>query len=156
MQKYVDETLMTSATITNNVIYNNAVSPNGLYVSGGLMDKEQLLKRADELLKFVLDGLESGKELASEQAPLLVKEVITWGIVEHAIYLVIGAFFMGLCLGLARLAYKKCDADEPIFLIPLCVSVIGFIMVCSNTLTIAKAYFAPRLYLLEQLRSLLH
>jgi hypothetical protein len=34
--------------------------------------------------------------------------------------------------------------------------IVTTILVCTNLFVVAKAYFAPRLYLLEQLRSLLH
>ena len=54
------------------------------------MDKVDLLKRADELLAFIIDGLQQGKELAEREAPLVVREVIQWGIVEHAILAGVG------------------------------------------------------------------
>ena len=61
------------------------------------MDKVDLLKRADELLAFIIEGLQQGKELAEREAPLVVREVIQWGIVEHAILAGVG--LLGLLFG---------------------------------------------------------
>lgn len=121
------------------------------------MDKEQLLKRADELLKFALDGLEAGKEFAMEQAPLVVQEVVKWGIIEHTLWIVIGLGVTFTMVVLLRKSLKFMPVEEgPLFLLPTIGLVVSVIIVCVNMFVVAKAYFAPRLYLLEQLRSLLH
>lgn len=132
------------------------------------MDKVDLLKRADELLAFIIDGLQQGKELAEREAPLVVREVIQWGIVEHAILAGVG--LLGLLFGSwlflwGRQQYyreqKKStsyDAGEG-YQITMFFSAIGIgvtvLITVINAVIMAKAIVAPRLYLLGELKQLL-
>ena len=132
------------------------------------MDKVDLLKRADELLAFIIDGLQQGKELAEREVPLVVREVIQWGIVEHAILAGVG--LLGLLFGSwlflwSRQQYgkekkeaKTYNAGEG-YQITMFFSAIGiivtFLITVVNTIIMAKAIVAPRLYLLGELKQLL-
>lgn len=121
------------------------------------MEKEQLLKHADELLAFVLQGLEQGKDFVAEQMPLLIQEVIKWGIAEHTIYVVtylMIVIFTGLVL---RVAWRNKNEDwtPPLFVFGGMFHFAAWIAVIINAVTITKAIVAPRLYLLDQLRTLL-
>ena len=132
------------------------------------MDKVDLLKRADELLAFIIDGLQQGKELAEREAPLVVREVIQWGIVEHAILAGVG--LLGLLFGswlflwsrqqyyLEQKKSTSYGAGEgyqiTMFLSAIGIGVTALITVI-NAVIMAKAIVAPRLYLLGELKQLL-
>mgnify|MGYP007100171410 CR=1 FL=1 len=116
------------------------------------MDKLELLKRADDLLKFILTGLEQGKEFAVEQAPLVVKEVITWGIVSSAIGVAIGCGLLIFAVVALRICVKQSNENW---------GFAAFMTGLPGTLTtlfflpiMLKAIYAPRLYLLDQLKEL--
>ena len=132
------------------------------------MDKGDLLKRADELLAFIIDGLQQGKELAEREAPLVVREVIQWGIVEHAILAGVG--LLGLLFGswlflwsrqqyyLEQKKSASYGAGEG-YQITMFFSAIGIgvtlLITVINAVIMAKAIVAPRLYLLGELKQLL-
>lgn len=128
------------------------------------MDKVDLLKRADDLLKFIIDGLEQGKELAEREAPLLVREVVTWGIVEHVLY----ATFALAAFVTAVVVFRWCrrEATKPdrsyeddAYEIEMILSVIAMVptalITAINVVIATKAAVAPRLYLLSELKQLL-
>lgn len=132
------------------------------------MDKVDLLKRADELLAFIIEGLQQGKELAEREAPLVVREVIQWGIVEHAILAGVG--LLGLLFGswlflwsrqqyyLEQKKSTSYGAGEG-YQITMFFSAIGIgmtvLITVINAVIMAKAIVAPRLYLLGELKQLL-
>lgn len=132
------------------------------------MDKVDLLKRADELLAFIIEGLQQGKELAEREAPLVVREVIQWGIVEHAILAGVG--LLGLLFGswlflwsrqqyyLQQKKNASYGAGEG-YQITMFFSAIGIgvtlLITVINAVIMAKAIVAPRLYLLGELKQLL-
>ena len=132
------------------------------------MDKGDLLKRADDLLKFIIDGLEAGRDLAEREAPLVVREVIQWGVVEHAILAGVGLlgliFAIWLFLWSRQQYYKEeqtsqaYDAGEG-YKITMFFTAIGIgvtvIVTVVNAVVMAKALVAPRLYLLGELKQLL-
>ena len=128
------------------------------------MDKVDLLKRADDLLKFIIDGLEQGKELAEREAPLLVREVVTWGIVEHVLY----ATFALAAFVTAVVVFRWCrreaakqdrsygdDASEVGMILSIIAMLPTALMVVVNVVIATKAAVAPRLYLLGELKQLL-
>lgn len=133
------------------------------------MDKVDLLKRADELLAFIIDGLQQGKELAEREAPLVVREVIQWGIVEHAILAGVG--LLGLLFGSwlflwSRQQWQAVQKDAKAhygdgegYQITMFFSAIGIgvtvLITVINAVIMAKAIVAPRLYLLGELKQLL-
>ena len=132
------------------------------------MDKGDLLKRADELLAFIIEGLQQGKELAEREAPLVVREVIQWGIVEHAILAGVG--LLGLLFGSwlflwSRQQYYLEQKKSTLYgagegyQITMFFSAIGIwvtvLITVINAVIMAKAIVAPRLYLLGELKQLL-
>ncbi len=128
------------------------------------MDKVDLLKRADDLLKFIIDGLEQGKELAEREAPLLVREVVTWGIVEHVLYAVFALMAFAVAVWVFRWCRREivkhgssyCDDGYDVGVILAAIAMIPTaLMVVVNVVIATKAAVAPRLYLLGELKQLL-
>lgn len=128
------------------------------------MDKVDLLKRADDLLRFIVDGLEQGKELAEREAPLLVREVVTWGIIEHVLY----ATFALAAFVAAAVVFRLCrremakqewsygdNAHEVGMILSLIAMMPAALITVANVVIATKAAVAPRLYLLGELKQLL-
>lgn len=112
-------------------------------------------------IAVALEYIETAESFVVEQAPLLVQEVLTYGLVEACISAFITtalAFLFGFGgYRLAKYAMKE-RCEEGAFFAGL--SGGGMVIGCTvstftDFFTIAKIIFAPRLYLLEKLQSLL-
>lgn len=117
--------------------------------------------------------VEATENLAAEQAPLLVKEIVYWGIAEPGFGVGLALIFM-LCLP-ATLFYlsrsktlpegKRCmsaafDDQGSGFDIAFSIiggivlPIIGFIIFCTNIMSFLKPIVAPRVFLIEYFRQL--
>ena len=122
---------------------------------------EELTGKIGEHLDEIMSWVEQGKEFVSEQAPLVVDEIIRWGVVKN-VGLSVVFLVMVLCATLylreAHRLFKKDDEDEftvcgAIFSVVLVVvGVIGSIAAIEK---LAFVLTAPRLYVLEQLGDLI-
>lgn len=111
----------------------------------------------DELktrLTKYLDSLEAagrkGADFVAEQAPETIRQMLTWGIVEHAFYAVIFA----ACAAALYWFAKQCGKEKcPDLAVLGCVSLLGSIGccagVCVNIFTMLKIWVAPNIYLIE-------
>ena len=110
----------------------------------------------NQFLSEMLDGVKQAGAFVSEQLPLVLQEYITWGIVSSAVYLVIPTTFFIFSKRVWKWAIKEAD-DSQGFSVAVAVvpSVIAVIMFIYNLLDIAKAIFAPRVYLIDELSKLL-
>ena len=123
--------------------------------------KDELIKNVAELVAFMQSGMQSGVEFAQEQAPLLVQEMLMYGAVSTGLYIVWWTSVILFTLLNLRKWVNVASSDydfkvESVYLIVGAVfSVIGvvsLVVLIPNALAIA---FAPRLYILEQLKGLL-
>ena len=123
--------------------------------------KDELIKNVAELVAFMQSGMQSGVEFAQEQAPLLVQEMLMYGAVSTGLYIVWWTSVILFTLLNLRKWVNVASSDydfkvESVYLIVGAVfSVIGVVslfVLIPEALTIA---FAPRLYILEQLKGLL-
>lgn len=134
-------------------------------------------KASDELLRFILDKakLYSGKvedtlgkgiDLAEKEAPETVRQYLVWGMWKNALMfafpLVSFVVFSILCvIGMNK---SKGKWQNP-GIVNICTIVCGFLAVIFFSFTlinidclfnIVQIHLAPRIYILEQLRDLLH
>lgn len=113
------------------------------------------------------------EDLAAEQAPLLVKEIIYWGIAQPAFGVGLGLFFLLFlpitvfltsrsktlpegkkCMG-AALADKGCGFDAVRAVVGgILLPVLGFVIFCANIMSFLKPIVAPRVFLIEYFRAL--
>ncbi len=114
-------------------------------------------QRINAILDYVGDTGKQIVDFSAEQIPLLVKEVITWGIVEHMFYAtacLITVIFLLLAIRFFMNKFRQNISGDPfgwgmgIFLLSVlsCGACVG---ITSNVTLAAKAYFAPRLYLID-------
>lgn len=118
----------------------------------------------DELAvaKEILTWLRDSKEFALEQAPLLAREVLNWGIASHLFWFVISITLAITFVFITRLFYRNYQNAE-VFdrdgaALGMFLSGIVYAVFTSTTLynlaRLIQIWVAPRLYLLEQLRHL--
>jgi hypothetical protein len=123
------------------------------------VEKSEVLKQADQALQFVLETAQQSKEFVVEQAPLIVNEIITWGIVENSVCVVFWAAVTYVATRLLRWGHKR-EWDDALEVVGgglgggamLLAGIIGTV---SSFLTVLQAIFAPRLFILHELQRLL-
>jgi len=122
---------------------------------------EELTGKIGEHLDEIMSWVEQGKEFVSEQAPLVVDEIIRWGVVKN-VGLSVVFLVMVLCATLylcrAHRIFKEGKDDEIVFFGSIISLVLGAVGVFGSIAAIEKLAFvltAPRLYVLEQLGDLI-
>ena len=123
--------------------------------------EEQLKELTTAGLSKALEYIETAEGFVVEQAPLLVQEILAFGMAEACIT---AAILLILASGLGYGTYRLVKAaiadtaNEAAFLIGLLGGGASFgctLGLFSEVFTIAKITFAPRLYLLQELKALL-
>jgi hypothetical protein len=115
-------------------------------------------------IETILGYVQSTAELVKEQAPLVVQELIRWGIVWGVLSVILSAALFALCCFALPRGYrlaKECpdySGDEPVGVGIVCASaLLGVASVCEFIHAIRDvmlAVFAPRLFVIEYLRGL--
>lgn len=134
------------------------------------MDK-QLMENLTDSMDIVNGWIEAGADFTSEQAPLVIQEIVTWGIVDGLIWAFVWAFLIvliqGACWHFRTILKKWIKMDDSAnnkencevgILVTWIVHYLAFsfmIGVLFNLYHSLYVYFAPRLYVLETLADLL-
>ena len=123
-----------------------------------------IIPQIEQLSEKVLVYLESGVDLAAEQAPQLITEILSWSVFDGLFWagfamvlLVIVGVVVKKLWGIAE--GRKYDSDEMKFLafaVGLVGSAVGGIIFCSNFFYAIKAIVAPRLLLIEYFSNLVN
>lgn len=122
--------------------------------------KEELLKSANEVVQFVQAGLQQGADFASEQAPLVVQEILRYGLVTNWLYLLFWVSVIVCTLRNVktwiRHVENSCDFElEYVYISAgIVLSLIGAISITCLLPQALLVTFAPRLYLLEYIKAL--
>ncbi len=127
------------------------------------MDSEQWARHGEEVMQW----LREAAGVAQEQAPLVVQELLRWGLIYNVTCGIVGSLLVvALAVVVARLfragwaTVKKHGVDEAgleycggaLFAI-LCTVI--FCITVERWLLVAQVLFAPRVYLLERIAGLL-
>ena len=125
--------------------------------------QKKLLESVDEVKQW----LETGKDFVLEQAPLVVQEVLAWGVASATFFVILNLvlFLLGLCL--TRMLYLKMwffekniedSGPEVIFIFVgnIVALLVPFINICIYTYQLTYISYAPRLYILQQISKLLN
>lgn len=117
----------------------------------------------DKLIEYsdkIVEALKSGIDFASEQAPLLIQELLTYYTIYHSIWAIFGFIFLCIIIYIGYKIFKVegFDVDEPddwgILLFLALVSILPTAIFTVNLMNVIQITVAPRLYLLEKLTSL--
>lgn len=130
--------------------------------------EEQILQSLSAILAYV----EQGAAFAAEQAPLVVQEIIAWGIYGNAISLVLYATLMVVCgryaihgIGYAVKDAKKSYSEQSeglqvFYAITGGISTLGVpifgVLAIESAFHLAKVLVAPRLYVIQYLGSVIN
>lgn len=112
----------------------------------------------DEMKKQLAEYARNFGELAKEQVPLVVRDVINAGIAQHACLAVGMAIAIGLIIYFAPKLYAKAvDSSDDvaptmIAVFAPCAGVGGLIGLLVNIYWLLVAIYAPRAYLLDWIK----
>lgn len=116
----------------------------------------QLQQQLADYLKLILETIKTGSTFVAGQVPLVVQEKITYGRAEETITLVI-------LIVLVYLSYRTVrwgmDQNDEMSVVACVVGGIGILLFTVLALIeldfVLKVWFAPRLYIIEWIVSLL-
>ena len=124
---------------------------------------EQLQQLAAQGFGTALQYLQATEVFVAEQTPLLVQEVLMFGLAKAILFTSIWVVLLLMIIVLAWYLCKKFYVDdgdgELIVFILFLGSIPAFCLfagACNQILTICKIVFAPRLYLIEQFKQLMN
>ena len=122
-------------------------------------------KQIAEILKKWLEVAEKSGNFVIEQAPDLVKQLITYKTVETSICVLIEITLMYLIVIYFKYLHKKNNEDSSFIevnsfhiggmLISLVVAIFMFIAFIADISNLIQLIFAPKIYLLEYIAKLL-
>lgn len=117
----------------------------------------ELKQRLIDSLDKVEEWVRAGEGFAKEQAPLVVQDIVNWGVWGYGVMAIAAAVGIVACLVVAYISFKKSydryDVDGW-FIVAMIASVATILLSTSLTFTIQvtlKASITPRVYVLEQL-----
>lgn len=103
-------------------------------------------------LTKILEWAEAGETFVVEQAPLVVQEMIAWGVMRGSLGIALGVFLMVAGLLIAFLIERRGDQpDRILHLMSALPGLMGFFIAVSSIGNLMKVLTAPRLYVIDQL-----
>ena len=117
---------------------------------------EELKTKENEMLLKMLEG----SDFPVGEVPLLLQEIVTYGIVSGALWIAVSMAFIFvscICWKIALVSYKEKNEGLVVAAVfgAFIVGSTGIAIFLINIVTNFKAYFAPRLYLLDYARGLM-
>lgn len=121
----------------------------------------------DQLLKFLTETLQQGKDFTVDQAPKFVQELLAWRYYESLYFVALGvallvagwvvAFFVGRGVARAKAASKSgyCEYAGAQWCIGLGVTVASALVIGFNGYTMVQVRVAPRVVIVEMARDLI-
>lgn len=121
------------------------------------------MSTTQEKLNILLDSLievtTKTTDMASEQVPLVLQEIVKWGMVKGLFFIALGLiFFAFLIYGCLCVWNKKEDSSFIEDMAAICTPVYFFLWIgffSNGAYKCLKVYFAPKLYLLNYLKGML-
>ncbi len=115
--------------------------------------EDELKERFMRILDGIIEAAGQLKDVAVEQAPLVVQDYLRWGIV-------VGIAIALLCPIIAVVGFKinheckACDADDRIFGKVACwvLCLLSLIPLYIGGLRVMKIIYAPRVYIIDEIR----
>jgi len=117
-----------------------------------------------ETIEAVMEFVRTTADFAAQEAPLLVKEVLDFGLVYNSIWLGFWVFILAIAFLLFRRAWKwdakacegvcECDAKMGFALAGVVGALFSLFFVLDKTIDVLRVLIAPRVYLLKVLADL--
>lgn len=125
-----------------------------------------IAEKGVESIEEIQTWLQSGKDFVSEQAPLVVNEILKWGIASSIFWMVFGILLLIIAVIAGKIAIWTMrngkptdDGDVFVFISTIITTMVtstaGFLLFSVNTYNLIFMLFAPRLYILDELSKLL-
>ena len=116
-----------------------------------------------EALTEVMGWVKEAKEFATEQAPLLAQEIVTYGRVSSGLGFLLGLGLIATCVVCcSRLVKHRAKWNEdvdvrlPIYAgVAIASGIISIPAIIESAFPLMQSMFAPRLYVIEKLSGLL-
>lgn len=111
---------------------------------------------ADRLLTWI----QSGADFAIREAPDLARQIVTWEIASSIVWIVISIIGIFVAYKMKKFLdeYKEKSYDDPIpifgFVGTASSFILSFICIFTQVFDITKAYFVPKIFLIEYLSNL--
>lgn len=135
---------------------------------------EKLTQSSEKLLDFIEKTGETSVDFAKEQVPLVIQEVLSWGLYSNLLYGTVSLIFATVCLVVMSKSFPKLKewskdyegrsygrtiiTHDPWYLlmiIPGGLFLLTFLIGISYYCVVLKIWCAPRLYLIETLQTLI-
>lgn len=125
------------------------------------MDDTTKTQIKDKLIDYMVgveDGVKQLVDFSSEQIPLLVQEIVTFSVIQAGIYSVISLALAGFSTAVVTYSVKSLrkeldnDGMWGMLVLSSIAMVVSFFTGISCLIFALKAYFAPRLFMLEYIR----
>jgi len=125
-----------------------------------------ITERLNAAMVKIGEWVEQAEGFATEQTPLLVKEIIYWGVADSGYWVAFGTLFLTFAAVWSVTCYKKWEPITKmkgdsgdffrfmVFAAPVVTTIFGVIFVMVNIMDMLKPIVAPRLYLIEYFRHL--
>lgn len=116
---------------------------------------EEVRKRLLEAMDGMINTAGQIKDFTVEQAPLVIQDYIRWGVVQGVCTILLGVALLILAAGLRSVA-KKSEKDSEIRYFLSCLALVALLAsmlpFSFGALRASKAYFAPRAYIIDEIR----
>ena len=117
---------------------------------------EEIKQKMIEYLQSFEAGIKKAGEFSAEQAPLVVQEFLRWELISNALFGITTGVLFVIFLIVALRYHFKTEGEFKIFVwlfaaIPLVFSFVGS---AAGFEASGKAYFAPRIVVLEKIATL--
>lgn len=125
-----------------------------------------ITERLNAAMGKVGEWVEQAEGFATEQTPLLVKEIVWWGIADAGYWVAFGVVFLTIAAVSSFMCYKRWETIQAlrgdfgdffrfmVGVVPVATTILGFLFIMSNIMDMLKPIVAPRLYLIEYFRQL--
>jgi hypothetical protein len=114
-----------------------------------------------QLLKFLTDTLQQGKDFTIDQAPQFVRELLVWRFYEAMLYMIFFSLsFLVVGVGLERVIIDTMAVDDKdkrtvkVWIYPIMFLFIVF-AIGINSFTMIQVKVAPRVVIVKMVRELL-
>jgi hypothetical protein len=100
------------------------------------------------LVQELLTWARAGADMAQTEAPEMAREAVTWAVVSNVLYFPVALAAAGF-FGWWTKKISACDDEAPFCILTGGVSLFFAVSACFAVAEACKAYFVPRLYLIE-------